>query len=80
MFPLWIIGGHDIQKRLLNKIRLKFESFHNHEYTDLLKFDDWYDRMCCFPMSQYELDQISNDGYEDYYGDWCYSDYSDYSD
>ena len=59
-----ITGGHDIQERLLNKIRLKFERFHNHEYTDMLKFEEWYERIWHFPR-QYELDQISNDGYED---------------
>jgi len=70
--------GYDIQKRLLNKIRLKFERFHNHEYTDLLKFEECYERMCRFPK---QYDQISDDGYEDSdsdYGGYYYdSDYSD---
>ena len=80
----FLIVGDDVQKKLLNKIRLKFERFHNHEYTDLLDFEKWYERMWHFPR-QYELDQISNDGYEgsdsDYYDD-CYDwyDYGDYSD
>ena len=73
-----ITGGHDIQERLLNKIRLKFERFHNHEYTDLLKFEECYERMCRFPK---QYDQISDDGYEDSdsdYGGYYYdSDYSD---
>jgi len=69
-------GGDDIQKKLLNKIRLKFERFHNHEYTDMLKFEELYERMWHFT----ELDQISNDGYEDSdsdYGGYYYGDYSD---
>ena len=69
--------GDDIQKKFLNKIRLKFERFHNHEYTDMLKFEELYERMWHFT----ELDQISNDGYEDSdsdYGGYNYdSDYSD---
>ena len=38
----------------------------------MLDFEKWYERMWHFPR-QYELDQISNDGYEDsdsdYYDD-----------
>ena len=76
--------SYDIQKKLLYKIRLKFERFHNHEYTDLLEFEGWYERICRFPK-QYELDQIADNGYEDSdsdYGGYYYdSDYSDwYSD
>ena len=67
-----------MQKKLLSKIRLKFERFHNHEYTDMLDFEKWYERMWHFPR-QYELDQISNDGYEDSDPDYnsVYGDYSD---
>ena len=49
----------------------------------MLKFEEWYERMWHFP----ELDQISNDGYEDSdsdygcYDSWgYYSNNSDYSD
>ena len=49
----------------------------------MLKFEEWYERIWHFPR-QYELDQSSNDGYEDsdsdydYWNDWY--DYGDYSD
>ena len=47
----------------------------------MLKFEEWYERNRHFPR-QYELDQISNNGYEDSDSDYggYYCDYSDYSD
>ena len=47
---------YNIQDKLVNKIRLKMEKFHNHEYTDMLEFEKWYENMWQFG---------SNDDYED---------------
>ena len=45
----------NVQDKLVNKIRLKMEKFHNHEY-----FEKWYENMWLFgpPI-------CSNDGFED---------------
>ena len=36
------------------------EKFHNHEYTDMLEFEKWYENMWLFGPPN-----CSNDGFED---------------
>ena len=49
-----------VQDKLVNKIRLKMDKFHNHEYTDMLEFEKWYENMWHFGSPN-----CSNDGFED---------------
>ena len=50
----------NVQDKLVNKIRLKMEKIHNHEYTDMLEFEKWYENMLVFGSPN-----CSNDGFED---------------
>ena len=50
----------DVQDKIVNKIRLKIEKIHNHEYTDMLEFEKWYENMWFFGSPN-----CSNDGFED---------------
>ena len=40
-----VILGDGILEKHVSKLGLKFEQFHNHEYTDMLNFEKWYERM-----------------------------------
>ena len=37
--------GDGILEKHVSKLGLKFEQFHNHEYTDMLNFEKWYEGM-----------------------------------
>jgi hypothetical protein len=72
-----VILGDGILEKHVSKLGLKFEQFHNHEYTDMLNFEKWYERMW---QDFGPIKNGSNDGYEESDSDSDYYDYGGYSD